>query len=89
MKKTKIICTIGPASDKPEILSDLARAGMDVVRLNLSHGSHESYKKNHFARAPSCTRAGPSYRHNGGFTSPKIRVGEFKEPSCAKNAVRT
>ena len=45
MKKTKIICTIGPASDKKEIFSQMADAGMDVVRLNFSHGTHEDHAK--------------------------------------------
>lgn len=42
MRKTKIICTIGPATSSFEMLEKLAVAGMDVVRLNMSHGSHES-----------------------------------------------
>jgi pyruvate kinase len=42
MRKTKIICTIGPVSDSFEMLEKLAAAGMDVVRLNMSHGDHES-----------------------------------------------
>ena len=41
MKKTKIICTIGPASQKPEIFRQLINEGMDVARLNFSHGSYE------------------------------------------------
>lgn len=41
MKRTKIICTIGPASQKPEIIKELIAAGMDVARLNFSHGSYE------------------------------------------------
>ena len=43
MKKTKIICTLGPASDTEEILSDLIDAGMNVARLNFSHGTHEEH----------------------------------------------
>ncbi len=45
MKKTKIICTIGPASSNKCTLSKMADAGMDVVRLNFSHGTHEDYAK--------------------------------------------
>ena len=45
MKKTKIICTLGPSSTKPEILEKLLKAGMNVARFNFSHGTHESHKK--------------------------------------------
>ena len=44
MRKTKIICTIGPASDSEEMLEALCKNGMNVARLNFSHGSHEGYK---------------------------------------------
>ena len=43
MKKTKIICTIGPASGNKKTLSQMADAGMDIVRLNFSHGTHEDH----------------------------------------------
>ena len=43
MKKTKIICTLGPASSNKEIISKMTQAGMDIVRLNFSHGTHEDY----------------------------------------------
>lgn len=49
MRKTKIICTIGPASESEEKLRELMLAGMDVARFNFSHGSHEEHKKK-FAR---------------------------------------
>ena len=42
-KRTKIICTMGPAVDDEETLSALIRAGMDVARLNFSHGSHAEH----------------------------------------------
>ena len=44
MKKTKIICTMGPASEKPEIMRELVKKGMDIARFNFSHGSHEEHK---------------------------------------------
>ncbi|MRI80602.1 pyruvate kinase [Aerococcaceae bacterium DSM 109653] len=43
MKKTKIVCTLGPASDTTEILTELINAGMNVARFNFSHGSHEEH----------------------------------------------
>ncbi len=44
MRKTKIVCTIGPTSEKEEVLKDLVKAGLNVARLNFSHGSHEEHE---------------------------------------------
>ena len=43
MRKTKIVCTIGPASSDPEIFSQMCKAGLNVARLNFSHGTHEDH----------------------------------------------
>jgi len=45
MRKAKIVCTIGPASGSRKIISELIKNGMDVARLNFSHGDHEAHKK--------------------------------------------
>ncbi len=45
MKKTKIVCTLGPASETEEIISAMADAGMNVARINFSHGTHEDHAK--------------------------------------------
>ena len=45
MRKTKMVCTIGPASDTPEILSKIIEAGMNVSRHNFSHGDREDHAK--------------------------------------------
>ena len=45
MRKTKIICTLGPASSSEEMIEKLLKAGMNVMRLNFSHGEHKDHKK--------------------------------------------
>lgn len=45
MRKTKIVCTLGPATDNDEILMELMKNGMDVARFNFSHGTHEDHKR--------------------------------------------
>lgn len=42
--RSKIVCTIGPASSRPDILKEMAEAGMDVARLNLSHGNIDDHR---------------------------------------------
>ena len=44
MRKTKIVCTLGPATDREGVLRELLKAGMNVARFNFSHGSHEEHK---------------------------------------------
>ena len=43
MKRTKIVCTVGPSTDQPGILEAMLRAGMNVARFNFSHGTHEDH----------------------------------------------
>ena len=45
MRKTKIVCTIGPASSAPAVFADMCRAGLNVARLNFSHGTHEEHQQ--------------------------------------------
>ena len=45
MRKTKIICTIGPASENPEVFREMCLKGLNVARLNFSHGTHEEHQK--------------------------------------------
>ena len=44
-RRTKILATLGPATDAPGVLDAILRAGVDVVRLNMSHGTHEAHRE--------------------------------------------
>ena len=44
MRRTKIVCTLGPSTDKEEVLRNLMKNGMNVARMNFSHGTHEEQK---------------------------------------------
>ncbi len=86
MRKTKIVCTIGPASESEEVFTRLCRAGLNVARLNFSHGTHEQHKEKldmiHAVRkklglpiAIMLDTKGPEYRI-GIFEKGKITVKE-------------
>ncbi len=75
--KTKIVCTIGPASSKPEVLEKMLRAGMNVARLNFSHGdfaAHEAAIKTIRAAAET---TGKRVAIMADLPGPKMRVGEM------------
>ena len=79
MRKTKIICTLGPSTDNPEVLKELMKSGMDVARINMSHQEHAS----HLMRINMVKKL----RRELGLPTailidtkgPEIRLGTFKE----------
>ncbi|MDD3643286.1 MAG: pyruvate kinase, partial [Candidatus Krumholzibacteria bacterium] len=76
MKRTRIVCTIGPASRDEATLRRMFEAGMDVARLNFSHGTHEEH-----ARAHRLVRGlGPRAAIMQDLQGPKIRLGELPGP---------
>jgi pyruvate kinase len=77
--KTKIVCTIGPASNSLEILERMIRAGMNVARLNFSHGDFSSHKDTiQKIRAASQT-VGKPVAIMADLPGPKMRIGQFAE----------
>lgn len=79
MRRAKIVCTLGPATNSYEKVLELVRAGMDVARLNLSHGSHEQAAEllEHTRRA--AVDAGKAVGVLADLQGPKIRLGKFVE----------
>lgn len=81
MKRTKIVCTLGPSSSDEETLARLMRAGMDVARLNFSHGDHD-YHRALFQRVRDVSKeVGKSVAILQDLQGPKIRVGRFADGS--------
>jgi pyruvate kinase len=78
MRKTKIVCTIGPASSSEKILEALIRAGMDVARLNFSHGTHEVHGQVVHALRAISARLGRSVAILQDLCGPKIRTGALQ-----------
>ena len=80
-RQTKIVATLGPASGDPEMMRDLFRAGVDVFRLNFSHGSHEAHAQNvETARALEKEFNRP-IALLADLQGPKLRIGNFKNDS--------
>lgn len=86
---TKIVCTIGPASESPEIVREMIRSGMDVARLNFSHGNREEHKeKIRIIRKVSGELNQPVAILQD-LAGPKIRVGIIPEPGLRLEAGQT
>lgn len=86
MRRAKIVCTLGPATATPETVQELVDAGMDVARLNFSHGTHEDH-----ARAYRMVREASARRDRGlgifaDLQGPKIRLGTFVDGSVLLEA---
>ncbi|EGL0745204.1 pyruvate kinase [Campylobacter jejuni] len=88
LKKTKIVATVGPASEKEEILRQMIINGVNVFRLNFSHGTHEYHKKN----LDTIRKVAKELHIRIGIlqdiSGPKIRTGELKEPFELKKGDR-
>jgi len=80
MKKTKIVCTIGPASETEETIHSLIMNGMDVARLNFSHGSHEGHRQKIETIRKLSEKLGRPTAILLDLAGPKIRIGTIPDP---------
>ena len=78
-RATKIVATLGPASNTPEMLLAMITAGVNVVRLNFSHGKAEDHIKLAVLVREAAQRAGREVAIMADLQGPKIRVGKFAE----------
>jgi pyruvate kinase len=77
LRRTKIVATLGPASSSPEVVRALVAAGMDVARLNFSHGTHESHRRTFERARAAAARAGRHIAVLQDLSGPKIRTGRL------------
>ncbi|MCC5812761.1 MAG: pyruvate kinase [Ectothiorhodospiraceae bacterium] len=78
-RRTKIVATLGPATDDPKVLEALVNAGVDVVRLNFSHGKPEDHQRRMTALRETAARLGRDVAVLGDLQGPKIRIDRFRE----------
>jgi len=78
MRRTKIVATLGPATDKPEVLRGIIAAGLDVARFNFSHGDYEGHKKRLDDMRKACEETGATIALLADTKGPEIRLGTFQ-----------
>src|SRR3954466_5842479 len=79
LRSTKIVATLGPASSDPAVLERMIVAGVDVVRLNFSHGTADDHRKRAELTKEIGRKVGRTVAIMCDLQGPKIRVGKFKE----------
>jgi pyruvate kinase len=84
--KTKIVATIGPASRSPKVLEEMIRAGMDVARLNFSHGDFESHRQSIVSIRDASKSVGCPVAIMADLSGPKIRIGQLDVEPVTLNA---
>jgi len=78
--RTKIVCTLGPASSSPEMIGALLDAGLSVARINFSHGTHESHARSIALVRQLAAERGRPVAILGDLQGPRIRIGDLEEP---------
>jgi pyruvate kinase len=80
MRRAKIVCTLGPATASRERIEELIGAGMNVARLNMSHGTHEDHRTSYKLIRQAANAAGEPVAILADLQGPKIRLGKFVDP---------
>src|ERR1700736_4807559 len=75
IRGTRIVCTIGPSSSSPAVLRTMIQAGMDVARLNFSHGDHETHRRAAADVRAAAEAIGRPIAINGAPPGPKVPPG--------------
>ncbi|HSP01825.1 MAG TPA: pyruvate kinase, partial [Thioalkalivibrio sp.] len=85
MRRTKIVATLGPATDSPAVLEKLVRAGVDVVRINFSHGKADEHRRRVEMIRKAADSVGRVVGVLGDLQGPKIRIARFAEGGVELN----
>ena len=79
MHRAKIVCTLGPATSSPERIRELVEAGMDVARLNMSHGTHADHERSYRLVREAADATGHGVGIIADLQGPKIRLDTFAD----------
>ncbi len=89
MHRAKIVCTLGPATSSPERIRELVEAGMDVARLNMSHGTHADHERSYRLVREAADETGHGVGILADLQGPKIRLDTFADgPVALRNGDR-
>ncbi|MGV9826292.1 pyruvate kinase [Gordonia sp. NPDC003429] len=86
-RRTKIVCTLGPATSSDERLKELVEAGMDVARLNFSHGNYEDHRAVYDRVRKASDASGKAVGIFADLQGPKIRLGKFEDDGALNGEV--
>ncbi|NDG44499.1 MAG: pyruvate kinase, partial [Gammaproteobacteria bacterium] len=78
-RRTKIVVSLGPSTDRPKTLAAMVEQGIDVARLNMSHGSREDHRRRAQLVRDAATQHGRAIGLLVDLQGPKIRIGQFAE----------
>ena len=79
LRRTKIVATLGPATDEPGVLEEMVRAGLDVARINFSHGGKEEQRRRVLTVRAAAEKAGRPVGILADLSGPKIRIESFEK----------